>query len=98
MAIHPTVVAPPIEAEIVATTNDTKIVAVGGASRGSTIYLRFAFHTGDTEIVWLDELGLVRLLNVLKALFPRYEAMGASRVVHDGSGLVAFEGETPTPR
>ena len=64
------------------------IVAVGGLRSDLSLFLRFAFRNGDTEIVCFDQCGMRHLVAVLKALVPSFEAIespGVSVSVDDGA-------------
>jgi hypothetical protein len=52
-----------------------QIVGVGGSQKSSSTVLKFAFRTGGTEIVWLDETGIQHLVAVLKTIVPKFEGI-----------------------
>ena len=64
--------SPPAADEISSCDDYSEIVAVGGLRKDSKIFLRLAFRTSDTEIVWLRETAARRLGAVLKALLPQF--------------------------
>lgn len=79
----------PSHDELASCGDENQIVAVGGAHKGTMTFLKFAFRTGDTELVCLDESAARHLVAVLKSLVPKHEAIDALSIfVEPESGIV----------
>jgi len=59
---------------------DREIVAVSAVQFGPSIYMKFAFHNGDTSTVSLGTPGGFHLIEALKTLYPRHAEPRASPV------------------
>ena len=64
--------SPPAIDEVSSCDDYSEIVAIGGMQKDSKIFIRLAFRTSDTEIVWLRETAARHLGAVLKALSPGF--------------------------
>ena len=62
---------------------ENQIAGVSGAHKDPMTFLKFAFRTGDTELVYLDETGVRHLVAVLKSLLPKFETIGGLSIVVD---------------
>jgi hypothetical protein len=54
-----------------------QIVGVGGFREGSLFALKFAYDTGDTQILCLNDHAIQHLVVVLKSLAVKLEAIDA---------------------
>ena len=68
------------------------VVACAGVQHGALTVLKLAFRTGDIGTIYLDELAACHVIGVLKALFPRIEAIVASEAKQGSLGIEARSG------
>jgi hypothetical protein len=67
------------------------VVAVAGTTREQLIYLNLGFRTGRIETVYLDELGVGRLIAALKALAPAKAGIAASPATLEADGQIEVQ-------
>ncbi|MGZ3410207.1 MAG: hypothetical protein ACXWKC_16655 [Xanthobacteraceae bacterium] len=62
--------------EISSSNPNEKIIGISAFQSGPLTVLKFAYDTGDSQIVYLDDRAILHLVAILKTLVPTFSSVG----------------------